>query len=49
MIITMVAERLVERGVTLFIHPSHDIPGDTTARNRLDVALREYKRRIAGV
>lgn len=49
MIITTVAERLVDRGVTLFIHPYHNIPGDTTARERLDAALREYKRRIAGV
>jgi uncharacterized phosphosugar-binding protein len=49
MIITTAAECLVERGVRLFIHPSHNIPGDTTARDRLDAALREYKRRIAGV
>jgi uncharacterized phosphosugar-binding protein len=49
MIITTVAERLVERGVTLSIHPSHNVPGDTTAHQRLDAALREYKRRIAGV
>jgi hypothetical protein len=49
MIITTVAELLVERGVKLFIHPSHNIPGDTTARDRLDLALGEYKSRIAGV
>jgi uncharacterized phosphosugar-binding protein len=49
MIITTVAEVLVERGVTLSIHPSHNVPGDTTAQMRLDAALREYKRRIAGV
>jgi uncharacterized phosphosugar-binding protein len=49
MIVTTVAERLVERGVKLFIHPSHNVPGDATARERLDAALREYKRRIAGV
>jgi uncharacterized phosphosugar-binding protein len=49
MTITTVAERLTERGIELYIHPSHNIPGDTTARDRLDVALREYKRRIAGV
>ena len=47
--ITTVAELLVERGVHLYIHPSHNIPGDTTARERLDAALGEYKRRIAGV
>jgi len=49
MVITTVAERLVERGVRLYIHPSHNIPGDTTARERLDAALHEYKRRVAGV
>ena len=48
-IITTVAEILVDRGVTLHIHPSHNLPGDTTAHERLDAALREYKRRIAGV
>jgi hypothetical protein len=35
--------------VKLHIHPSHNIPGDTTARQRLDAALAEYKRRVAGV
>ena len=49
MTITTVAEILSERGVRLFIHPSHNVPGDTTAWDRLDQALREYKRRIAGV
>jgi uncharacterized phosphosugar-binding protein len=49
MTITTVAEILNERGVKLFIHPSHNVPGDTTARERLDQALSEYKRRIAGV
>src|SRR5688572_9251622 len=49
MTITTVAEMLAERGVKLFIHPSHNVPGDTTARERLDAALAEYKRRIAGV
>lgn len=49
MTIITVAEILTERGVKLFIHPSHNIPGDTTARQRLDAALAEYKRRIAGV
>lgn len=47
--ICTVAEILEERGVKLYIHPSHNVPGDTTARERLDAALREYKRRIAGV
>jgi uncharacterized phosphosugar-binding protein len=49
MTITTVAEILADRGVKLYIHPSHNVPGDTTARERLDEALAEYKRRIAGV
>lgn len=49
MTITTVAEILADRGVQLFIHPSHNVPGDTTAHERLDKALAEYKRRIAGV
>ncbi len=49
MTVTTVAEILADRGVKLFIHPSHNVPGDTTARERLDAALAEYKRRVAGV
>ena len=49
MTVTTVAEILADRGVKLHIHPSHNIPGDTTSRERLDAALAEYKRRIAGV
>src|SRR5687767_3019498 len=49
MTITTVAEILADRGVKLFIHPSHNVPGDTSARERLDAALAEYKRRIASV
>jgi len=49
MTVTTVAEILAGRGVKLFIHPSHNVPGDTTARERLDEALAEYKKRIAGV
>ncbi len=49
MTITTVAELLAERGVKLYIHPSHNVPGDTTAHERLDAALAEYKRRVAGV
>jgi len=49
MTVTTVAEILVERGVKLYIHPSHNIPGDTTAHERLNDALGEYKRRISGV
>jgi uncharacterized phosphosugar-binding protein len=49
MTVTTVAEILAERGVKLYIHPSHNVPGDATARERLDEALAEYKRRVAGV
>ena len=49
MTVCTVAEILAGRGVKLFIHPSHNVPGDTTAKERLDTALAEYKRRIAGV
>ena len=49
MTVCTVAEILANRGVKLFIHPSHNVPGDTTAHDRLDAALAEYKRRIAGV
>ena len=49
MTITTVAEILADRDVKLFIHPSHNVPGDTTAHERLDAALMEYKRRVAGV
>jgi len=44
-----VAEILADRGVHLYIHPSHNVPGDTTAHERLDACLAEYKRRVAGV
>lgn len=47
MTITTVAELLAARGVKLYIHPSHNVPGDTTARDRLDAALAEYKRRAS--
>jgi uncharacterized phosphosugar-binding protein len=49
MTVTTVAEILAEKGVKLYIHPSHNVPGDGTAKQRLDEALAEYKRRIAGV
>ncbi|HEX6575207.1 MAG TPA: sugar isomerase domain-containing protein [Gemmatimonadaceae bacterium] len=49
MTITTVAQILADRGVKLYIHPSHNVPGDTTARERLDAALSEYKKRVAGV
>ena len=46
MTIVTVAEILEQRGVKLFIHPSHNVPGDTTAHERLDAALKEYRRRL---
>src|SRR3989440_8773749 len=49
MTVCTVAEILADRGVKLYIHPSHNVPGDTTAKQRLDEALAEYKKRIAGV
>jgi uncharacterized phosphosugar-binding protein len=49
MTVTTVAEILAERGVKLFIHPSHNVPGDNTPRERLEGALAEYKKRVAGV
>ncbi|MBN1540925.1 sugar isomerase domain-containing protein [candidate division KSB1 bacterium] len=49
MTICTVAEILIDRGERLYIHPSHNVPGDQTARERLDAALAEYKKRIAGV
>ena len=49
MTVTTVAEILEERGVKLYIHPSHNIPGDNTAHERLNDALGDYKKRISGV
>ena len=49
MTVTTVAEILADRGVKLHIHPSHNIPGDNTAIERLSEALAEYKKRISGV
>lgn len=49
MTVTTVAEILAERGVKLYIHPSHNVPGDTTAHDRLDSCIAEYKKRIAGI
>jgi uncharacterized phosphosugar-binding protein len=49
MTVITVAEILVERGFRLHIHPSHNVPGDTTAKERLEEALATYKERIAGV
>lgn len=49
MTVTTVAEILAERGVKLYIHPSHNVPGDNSAKERLEEALAVYKQRIAGV
>ena len=49
MTICTVAEILADRGVKLFIHPSHNVPGDTTAHERLDACVKEYKRRVIGL
>lgn len=49
MTVTTVAEILADRGVKLYIHPSHNIPGDTTAQERLDACLATYKERVAGI
>jgi len=46
MTITTVAEILTGRGVKMFIHPSHNRPGDTTAQQRLDEAIEEYGKRL---
>ena len=46
MTITTVAEILADRGVHLYIHPSHNVPGDTTAHERLDAAIAEYQRKV---
>jgi uncharacterized phosphosugar-binding protein len=49
MTVTTVGEILADRGFKLHIHPSHNVPGDTTAKERLEDALATYKSRIAGV
>lgn len=41
-----VVEILEQRGVKIYINPSHNVPGDTTAQERLDAAIDEYKRRL---
>lgn len=49
MTVCTVAEILADRGVKLYIHPSHNAPGVTNAKERLEECLAEYKKRIAGV
>ena len=43
MIITTVCEILADRGVHLHINPSHNVPGDTTAHERLEEAIEAYR------
>lgn len=49
MTVTTCAEILADRGVALHIHPSHNVPGDMTARERLDRCLDAYKERSFGL
>lgn len=46
MTVCTVVEILEERGVKLYINPSHNVPGDTTAQERLDAAIAEYQKRL---
>lgn len=46
MTIATVVEILESRGVKLYINPSHNVPGDTTAQERLDAAIDEYQKRL---
>ena len=48
MTVITVAEILVERGVKLYIHPSHNVPGDTTAKQRLEDALAQARTPLEG-
>lgn len=49
MTVTTIAEILADSGVKLHILPSHNVPSEDTACERLEQTLIEYKRRIAGV
>lgn len=49
MTITTVAGILTDRGVKLYIHPSHNQQGVEGTYERLYEALEEYKRRVANV
>ncbi len=46
MTICTVCEILEERGYKLHINPSHNVPGDTTAGERLDACIAAYKDRL---
>lgn len=49
MIVTTVAEILADRGVKLYIHPSHNLQGVTGTMERLGEALKEYKDRSKNI
>lgn len=49
MTITTIAEILADRGVKVYINPSHNVPGDTTASERLDECIGKYKESVQGV
>lgn len=46
MTICTVVELLEQRGVKIYINPSHNAPGDTHSHERLEEALAEYKKRL---
>lgn len=43
MVMCETAEILESRGVKLYIHPSHNVPGDTTAHERLEACIAKYR------
>ena len=48
-VVTTVAEMLAEQGVKLYIHPSHNVPGDTTAKEKVRrrlLNIKTYSRRV---
>ncbi|KPK84094.1 MAG: hypothetical protein AMS27_10910 [Bacteroides sp. SM23_62_1] len=49
MVITSIGEILADQNEKLYIHPSHNLEGESGTMNRLNEALKEYKRRISGV
>ena len=44
-----IVPKVKEHRVHFNFYPSHNVPGDTTAKQRSDEALAEYKKRIAEV
>jgi len=49
MIVSTVAEILADRGVKLYIHPSHNLQGVRGTMERLGEALKEYKNRSKNI